>query len=265
MVKKFISKLLSLFNLSIIKKEKLTQIDVERKHYRYEVEKLNFIFLNNRIKNPSKLYEYVEKSESQIFQDLFVLNEFNFKKNGFFIEIGAADGKYLSNTYLLEKYFSWEGLVVEPAKIWSEEIKKNRNCDISTDCVYSESDVLIKFNQTEKPEFSRANYDMQIPEDSHESLRKRNNTIYELKTISVNDLFKKFNIPENIDYLSIDTEGTEFEIINFLDFNKYNISIITIEHNYTPNREKINSLLIENNYIRVLEDYSKVDDWYIKK
>ena len=76
MVKKFISKLLSLFNLSIIKKEKLTQIDVERKHYRYEVEKLNFIFLNNRIKNPSKLYEYVEKSESQIFQDLFVLNEF---------------------------------------------------------------------------------------------------------------------------------------------------------------------------------------------
>ena len=78
-------------------------------------------------------------------------------------------------------------------------------------------------------------------------------------------MFKKFNIPEDIDYLSIDTEGSEYEIINFLDFNKYNISIITIEHNYTPNREKINSLLIENNYIRVLEDYSKVDDWYIKK
>ena len=101
-LKILISKILSIFNLSVIKTNKLINLDVERKKYRYEYEKLNFIFLNDRIKNPKKLYSIMELSESQIFQDLFVINELDFKENGFFVEIGAADGKYLSNTYLLE-------------------------------------------------------------------------------------------------------------------------------------------------------------------
>ena len=126
-LKILISKILSIFNLSVIKTNKLINLDVERKKYRYEYEKLDFIFLNDRVKNPGRLYKLIELSESQIFQDLFVINELDFKEDGFFVEIGAADGKYLSNTYLLEKEFKWDGLVVEPAKIWSEDIKKNRN------------------------------------------------------------------------------------------------------------------------------------------
>ena len=264
MVKKFIIKLFSLFRLSIINSEKLTKIDIEGKQARHEVEKLNFIFLNKRILNPSKLYSHVENSESQIFQDLFVLNELNFKENGFFIEIGAANGKNLSNTYMLEKFFNWNGLVVEPARIWTDDIKKNRDCDISFDCVFSESNLSIQFNETEKPEFSRASFNFEISEDSHEDLRKNNNTFYELKTISMNDLFTKFKIPQNIDYLSIDTEGAEYEILNSFNFDKYNISIITVEHNFTSNREKIHSLLTSYDYRRVLKNFSKFDDWYIK-
>ena len=132
-LKKLISKILSLFNLSLIRKDKLIKLDVERKKYRYEYEKLDFIFLNDRVKNPGRLYKLIELSESQIFQDLFVINELDFKEDGFFVEIGAADGKYLSNTYLLEKEFKWDGLVVEPAKISSRKfrflclIKLNRN------------------------------------------------------------------------------------------------------------------------------------------
>ena len=263
-LKKLISKILSLFNLSLIKKDKLIKLDVERKKYRYEYEKLDFIFLNDRIKNPEKLYKLIELSESQIFQDLFVINELDFKENGFFVEIGAADGKYLSNTYLLEKEFKWDGLVVEPAKIWSQDIKKNRNCSISLDCVHSTSNISIEFNQAEKPEFSRANLSKNIPSDKHEYLRLSNNTVYELKTISINDLFDKYEINNTIDYLSIDTEGTELEILNSLDFNKYDIKIISVEHNFTTNREAIYNLLTLNNYDRVQEKYSKFDDWYVK-
>ena len=53
---------------------------------------------------------------SQLGQDLFVLIELGNKKEGFFIEIGAGDGFYLSNTYLLEKNFGWTGILVEPNK-----------------------------------------------------------------------------------------------------------------------------------------------------
>ena len=67
-------------------------------------------------KDPGKVYKLIELSESQIFQDLFVINELDFKEDGF-VEIGAADGKYLSNTWDLKlKKFKWDGLVVEPAK-----------------------------------------------------------------------------------------------------------------------------------------------------
>ena len=263
-LKILISKILSIFNLSVIKTNKLINLDVERKKYRYEYEKLNFIFLNDRIKNPKKLYSIMELSESQIFQDLFVINELDFKENGFFVEIGAADGKYLSNTYLLEKEFNWDGLVVEPAKIWSKDIKKNRKCTVSLDCIHSISNMSIEFNQAEKPEFSRANLSKNIPSDTHEYLRQKNNTVYELKTISINDLLDKYEINKKIDYLSIDTEGTEYEILSSLDFNKYDISIMSVEHNYTTNREKIYNLLIDNNYTRVQEKFSKFDDWYIK-
>ena len=107
-------------------------------------------------------------------------------------------------------------------------------------------------------------FNFEISEDSHEDLRKNNNTFYELKTISMNDLFTKFKISQNVDYLSIDTEGAEYEILNSFSFDKYNISSITVEHNITANRERIHSLLTSYGYKRVLKNFSKFDDWYIK-
>ena len=263
-MKKFITYLLSLFNLSLIKKEKLIKIDLERKKFKHEYEKLEFIFLNNRIKNPIKLFKYIPDSESQIFQDLFVLNELKFKRNGYFIEIGAANGKNLSNTYMFEKYFAWQGLVVEPARIWKEQLRANRQCKISYDCVASESNLTVEFYETEKPEFSRIKLDKNYI-DGHEYLRKKNKKVYKVNTISIDDLFVKYDIPVDIDYLSVDTEGSEFDILSMLNFEKYNISIITVEHNFTVNREKIFELLTKNNFNRVQIEYSQFDDWYINK
>ncbi len=84
-----------------------------------------------------------------------------------------------------------------------------------------------------------------------------------MRTISLIDLLEKNNAPEVIDYLSIDTEGSEFEILSAIDFNKYKFSVITCEHNYTEQREKIFQLLTSAGYRRVFENISKYDDWYI--
>ena len=69
-------------------------------------------------------------SKSQIRQDLFVLNELDFKKNGFFIEFGAANGLNNSNTFILENKFGWDGLLAEPAKIYHDNLANNRKCQI---------------------------------------------------------------------------------------------------------------------------------------
>tara|TARA_B100000780_G_C20781390_1_gene310300 strand:+ start:75 stop:314 length:240 start_codon:yes stop_codon:yes gene_type:complete len=70
-------------------------------------------------------------------------------------------------------------------------------------------------------------------------------------------LLIKYNAPRLIDYLSIDTEDSEFEILKNFDFNNYKFRVITCEHNFNKNREKIYKLLTANGYRR------KFEDWYV--
>ena len=63
------------------------------------------------------------KSKSQISQDLFALYFTQQKKDGYFIEIGACDGKHLSNTFALEKK-GWTGIICEPSRFWHQKMKK---------------------------------------------------------------------------------------------------------------------------------------------
>jgi hypothetical protein len=86
-----------------------------------------------------------------------------------------------------------------------------------------------------------------------------------VKTISLMDLIKKYNAPKIIDYLSIDTEGSELSILSSFDFSKYYFKIITCEHNFTKNRKKIIKLLNDNGYKRIYKNLSNFDDWFINK
>ena len=78
-------------------------------------------------------------------------------------------------------------------------------------------------------------------------------------------MLKKHKAPKEIDYLSIDTEGSEYEILSGFDFNEYDIKVITCEHNYGEIREKIFDLLSANGYMRKLSKFSLWDDWYVRQ
>lgn len=80
----------------------------------------------------------------------------------------------------------------------------------------------------------------------------------------MNDLLIKHKAPKYIDYLSIDVEGSEYEILNAFDFNLYSIGVITVEHNFSAQREKIFTLLTSKGYKRKYENLSYWDDWYVK-
>jgi FkbM family methyltransferase len=206
--------------------------------------------------------DIIKNSKSQINQDLFVIAALNFIKKGFFIEIGAADGLNLSNSYLLEKKFNWNGILCEPSTIYEKLIKKNRKSKIETKCIYNRN-TKIKFLETAYPMLSTMkSFSFS---DHHKKLRNElinHNCIKE--TISVNKFLQKHNCPINIDYLSIDTEGSEYLILKNFNLKKYNIKIITIEHNFTSNRKKIQNYLFKNNYLLVKIN-TQHDDWYIKK
>jgi FkbM family methyltransferase len=203
----------------------------------------------------------VMEYKSQFGQDIFVLYQLNFKKNGFFIEFGATNGIAISNTYILEKEFGWRGILVEPAKIWHKSLRENRNSIIDERCVWLKSKQKIDFRETNSQELSTIESYSSL--DMHEGDRK-SGSIYQVETVSLMDLLTEHNAPLEIDYLSIDTEGSEFDILQNFDFNKYNIKIITVEHNFTKMREKIFELLTSFGYTRVFVEISDVDDWYIR-
>ena len=162
---------------------------------------------------------------------------------------------------IMEKEFEWNGILAEPATCWHKELKNNRTCNIETDCVWKDSKSVLTFNQVDVAELSTINSFSDT--DSHSEARK-NGITYEVKTISLNDLLKKYNAPKIIDYLSIDTEGSEYQILSHFDFSEYSFKVITCEHNYTPMREKLFSLLTQQGYQRVFEELSLFDDWYVK-
>jgi hypothetical protein len=85
-----------------------------------------------------------------------------------------------------------------------------------------------------------------------------------VETLSLDDLLSQHNAPRDIGYLSLDTEGSELDILKAFDFDAYKIHVITVEHNHKPDlRSGIHSLLSQNGYKRVFAEVSDFDDWYV--
>lgn len=177
------------------------------------------------------------------------------------MEFGATNGQDLSNTHLLETQFEWQGIVAEPAISWHQDLKANRRCHIETDCVWRETGETLTFNQVNDGELSTLS---EFSKSDHFSKKRKQGTTYPVTTISLNDLLKKYDAPKIIDYLSVDTEGSEYEILSKFDFGAYDIRVITVEHNYTETRAKVHKLLTQHGYQRKYLGFSKWDDWYIK-
>lgn len=204
--------------------------------------------------------EIYAASKAQLNQDIFVMNELGYKRDGYFVEFGATNGVDLSNTYMLEKNFGWTGILAEPARVWSKDLMNNRDCHIELNCVWSKSNEVLEFNEVDSAELSSVNASF---EDDEHAKARLNGKQYSVYTISLQDLLKKYNAPKEIDYLSIDTEGSEYEILSAFDFDAYKFRVITCEHNYTPMREKIYDLLTSKGYERTGTEYSYFDDWYV--
>lgn len=199
-------------------------------------------------------------SQSQLGQDVWVLHKTNFKKKGYFVEFGASDGVKLSNTFALETGFGWTGLCIEPDLTAYENLIKNRNCQCSNDLIGGVTGENVEFIHASSfsaiTNFSNT--------DSHSEKRlsfKKLGYTSVLKTISLNDELIKYECPKTIDYMSIDTEGSEYYILKKFKFSDWDIKLLTIEHNFTENRTLIRDLMKFNGY-----DFVEVnwDDWYYK-
>jgi FkbM family methyltransferase len=189
-----------------------------------------------------------KKNYSQLDQDLWILSKFDTDYKGFYIEIGANDGVALSNSLLLEEN-GWEGVCIEPAPTEFEKLNNNRKSNNHNICI---SDFNGKCHFSENGFFGKI------------SDKNTGNT----DCFTLEYFLDNIDSPKVIDYLSIDVEGGEYDIIRNFPFDKYFVKYITIEHNaYGINftlKNNINSILSEHFNLEQ-ENVGEFEDWYSNK
>lgn len=225
-----------------------------------EIIQISVLFLVCPLENKVPFLKWMSGSKSQLGQDLFVLSQLGFKRDGFFVEFGACDGVYLSNSLLVESEFGWSGILSEPGRIWHDDLANNRTAIIDHRCVYSSSGDVVFFSEMKDAGLSTM--DVFVDSDSHSGARKKQ-VGYEVSTITLLDFLKTHRAPKTIDLLSIDTEGSEFAILNAFDFSSFSFRVICVEHNYTESRGLIYDLLTSKGYVRKFPWLSRFDDWYV--
>ncbi|MDC1250898.1 FkbM family methyltransferase [Pelagibacteraceae bacterium] len=219
----------------------------------------NFI---NSIKNKKDI-------KSQLYQDMFASFIIGDKFNKTFFEFGATNGIDLSNSYTLEKYLNWKGALSEPSPQWYDELRKNRpHTNIISECIWSESNKELNFFVSDIGVFSsledfKESDKTSMPGNTQARLKSGKNII--VKTISLNDIIEKQFNSKAPSYISIDTEGSEYEILKSFNFKKYRPLVFTVEHNFTELQLKIDELMYLNEYIRVFKSLTAFDAWYVTK
>lgn len=190
---------------------------------------------------------------SQAGQDEWVVNFFNSKKNGFFLDIGAHNGVDISNSYYLEKYLGWNGICIEADPNIFNTLQNNRNCHCINIAV-SDSVGEISFFQD--------NFSGRVLEST---------SSIKLKSDTLENILSETNCPDVIEYLSIDIEGFESKALSKFPFSKKEIVLLTVEHNlYTGNlinKQEIKDILTKNGYTIAVENVKhnncEFEDWYI--
>ena len=199
-------------------------------------------------------------------QDKWVIDTLNYKTNGYFIDIGAYNGIDESNSYVLEKNFDWKGICIEPNLHTFSEMKDHRNCICENICI-SDFNGTVEFVERDKKHKMLSGIYADFSDEAVMDGAKEGVPIVSRESMKLYDLLIKHDCPNIIEYLSIDTEGSEYEILKNFPFDKYIFKRITVEHNACNSienkekKKKIFDLLTTNGYERVEE--ATYEDWYV--
>jgi FkbM family methyltransferase len=192
---------------------------------------------------------------SQCNQDRFLeTNIFKGYKNGFYVDVGAHDGISLNNTLYFEKNNNWRGINIEPIKKVFEKLVLNRPNNINLNCAIcnndGETEFLCNTGYTEMLSGIKDNFDkrhlMRLQSENIES--KSTTEIIKVQTKKLETILHENNI-SHVNYLSIDVEGAEFEVIKSINFDKVFIDVIGFENNYPYKSIPIISYLENKNFI----------------
>jgi len=189
-----------------------------------------------------------KKSYSQYNQDTHVISFFEEMSDGYFVDIGAFDGISLSNSYKLETEFNWKGICVEPQEDQFEKLRDSRSAICVKKALSDTSGETLAFSKG-------------LLDGWGKNAALRGDQV-EVESATLTELLDQHNAPAFIQYMTLDTEGSELEILQGVNFDRYTFGYLCVEHNHVvEKRSRIRALLEQNGYLFHKENHCD-DDYY---
>lgn len=167
---------------------------------------------------------------SQFHQDFYLFKN-HFKKMktpGIYLDIAANDPFRISNTFFLDRCLNWSGICVEANDFFLEPLYSKRSCHIVPTCAGSIDGQVVDFRLSYGAGGILGSTYKSM--DKLKKLKERNQTIETkvMRCTTMKSVLERVNV-KNIDYLSLDVEGHELEVLKGFDFDDVIIKVMTIE------------------------------------
>ncbi len=168
------------------------------------------------------------KFHSELQEELFISNYFNYKRHGYVLDIGSADGITASNSFKLINEYDWSGLLIEACP------KHESNLKILYDDIEEVSYFLgaVDQNKKETTLYEVVEREIGLTNIIGESHTRNQEFItYTVNCLDINSILNQYSVPKFIDFVSLDIEGSEGHVLYNWDFKKYKVSLWCVEEN----------------------------------
>ncbi|GAX29088.1 hypothetical protein FisN_7Hh318 [Fistulifera solaris] len=159
---------------------------------------------------------------SQAAQDELVIGLLRGKRDGYFVDLAANDALLLSNTYALEQRYGWHGLCIEPNPVYWKNLSYYRSCHTVAAVVGAERMQPVYFRY-------EAGDHGGIADEGFDNGKRWQRSSELAYTVTLQEIFERYQVPHEIDYLSLDVEGAETFVLQQFPLSQYRIKIITAE------------------------------------
>lgn len=206
----------------------------------------------------SNLIKY-QKTYSQSGEDIILNILLDNKKDGLYIDIGANDPKKFNNTFFFYKK-GWSGINIEPnsekISLFNKKRKRDLNLNFGVGTINADlnfynfkEDTLSTFSKDVADDYIRMGYEVL--------------DVKKMKVLPLKTIFDRYLNNKNIDFLSVDTEGNDLDVLKSNDWSRYRphfLIIETLEYKNDRSGKKLNNLF--DDYLKIL-GYEVIAETYI--
>lgn len=182
---------------------------------------------------------------SQHGEDGLLWEFFKDTSDGFYVDVGAFDGKHLSNTYVFDRK-GWDGICIEPEGPYFDLCRQVRTAScFNVACVSDSSIKTLEFMTLDQ-----GGLGSQAKEAFEKTKHKRKFTFSttRVQAVTLNEILSTSDV-NTIDLLSLDVEGLEIDVLKGFDIAKYKPRVMVIEANTPEAKAKLDLYLAAFGYV----------------